>query len=119
MDQQGLGDEMMLEMVEDKEKNITCMTSHSNPAPTISWQLGEKVLESVQRTSSERHEAVLTYSFQRSSSGDELKCIVRHGAYPTGQRVITVILDILCKECLHGYTVPIIYYYRYTYSKHC
>ena len=78
MDQQGLGDKMMLRMVEDKQKNITCMTSYSNPAPTISWQLGEKVLDSVQRTSSERHEAVLTYSFPRSSSNDELQCIVSH-----------------------------------------
>ena len=109
----------MLRMVEDKQGNISCMASHSNPAPTISWQLGEKVLDSVKRSSSERHEAVLTSSFPRSSSGAELECIVSHGAYPTGQRVITVILDILCKEWLYDCTVSNIYHYRYSYSKHC
>ena len=102
---------MILKLVEDKLENITCITSHSNPPPLISWQYGDKVLESVQKISSDHHESILTSSFPRSSSGSDLVCIVRHGAYPTGQRVVTVTLDILCR---YHTTVVITnpYYYR-------
>jgi hypothetical protein len=94
---QGQGDRMVLRMVEDKLENITCMTSHSNPAPTISWELGDKVLDSTQKMISNTSESVLAQSFPRSSSGLELRCVVMHGAYPTGRRVVTAILDILYK----------------------
>ena len=91
-------DQMMLRVAEDQLETITCMTSHSNPAPTISWQMGDQVLPSTkQTTTGERTEAILTHSFARSSSGQELQCVVSHAAYPSGERVVTAILDVLCR----------------------
>ena len=108
-----------MSVVEDQPETITCVTSHSNPAPTISWQKDDKLLPSTQQTDSKSSEAVLTHSFSRSSSGLEVVCVVRHAAYPAGERVVTLILDVLCRwhsgcGCLTNNTS-----YRQAYSQHC
>ena len=111
---------MMLSVAEDQLETITCMTSHSNPAPTISWQMGDQLLTSTkQTTTGERTEAILTHSFARSSSGQELQCVVSHAAYPSGERVVTAILDVLCRcSCARG-GVTNDTSCRQAYSQHC
>ena len=94
----------LLTVTEDQPETITCVTGHSNPAPSISWQLGDQVLPSIQQTNTSeadkwRSEAVLTHSFVKSDAGRQLRCVVRHAAYPAGERLVSASLDVLCR-CL-------------------
>ena len=101
----------MLTVTEDKLETITCMTRHSNPAPFISWQLGNQLLLSTQQTNTSeegeadsgkwRSEAVLTHSFVKSDSGKQLWCIVKHAAYSGGEKRSSAMLDVLCKFSIH------------------
>jgi len=101
----------MITVTEDKLETITCMTRHSNPAPFISWQLGNQLLLSTQQTNTSeeeeadsgkwRSEAVLTHSFVKSDAGKQLWCIVKHAAYPGGEKRSSAMLDVLYKPTVN------------------
>ena len=87
-----------LSVIEEQLESISCQASHSSPAPTFSWQMNGQKMSSVQGTnSSEKTESTLQQSFTRSASGQKLKCVVSHPGYPGGEKVMTVILDVMCK----------------------
>ena len=99
----------LLTVTESRVEVVRCITRHSNPAPSISWRLGEKQLESAvqtNRTEEEgtkwRSESVLSYTFSQSSLALQLSCVVNHPAYTAGPAQISANLDVLCEyplEC--------------------
>ena len=125
-----IGEGDILTVTEDKLETITCKTSHSNPAPFISWQLGDQMLPSTHQTNNSEEsvvdsgkwssEATLTHNFVKLDAGKQLLCIVQHAAYSRGEKRMSVMLDLLCKIGLHVSTfVIIILIFRQAYSKHC
>ena len=94
----------LLTVTESRVEVVRCITRHSNPAPSISWRLGEKQLESAvqtNRTEEEgnkwRSESVLSYTFSQSSLALQLSCVVNHPAYTAGPAQISANLDVLCE----------------------
>ena len=94
----------LLTVTESRVEVVKCITRHSNPAPSISWRLGGKQLESsvqTNRTEEEgnkwRSESVLSYTFSQSSLALQLSCVVNHPAYTAGPAQISANLDVLCK----------------------
>ena len=91
-------------MTENKTEKVTCMTMQSNPAPTISWFLGDLPLSSTKQTNTSEEgsnkwnsEATLQHTFLKSDLGKRLHCVVKHSAYLTGENTTHVKLDVLCK----------------------
>jgi len=101
----------LLAVTENKTETITCITRHSNPPPTISWLIGDLLLHSTsQNNTSEvgstkwRSEATLQHVFlksDQSKSLQDLQCVVKHIAYPTGQNTMHATLDVLYKPSVH------------------
>ena len=95
----------LLTVTEDRVETVRCVTRYSNPAPTISWRLGESRLTSAvqtNRTEEEeetkwRSESVLSYTFSQSQLAAKLSCEVHHPAYETGMNSLRANLDVLCK----------------------
>ena len=96
----------LLTVTESRVEVVRCVTRHSNPAPSISWRLGDRQLESaVQTNRSEegeggtkwRSESVLSYTFSRQQLAGQLRCLVHHPALDTGTTETTGNLDVLCK----------------------
>merc|ERR550539_27115 len=92
----------LLTVTESRVEVVRCITRHSNPAPSISWRLGEKQLESAvqtNRTEEEgtkwRSESVLSYTFSQSSLASQLSCVVNHPAYTAGPASIAANIDVL------------------------
>lgn len=92
-----------IKVKEDIEVELHCLTDDSNPAPTISWKLGETMLNSSDQSntlnlnSSWESNAILQHTFTRADDKKALQCIVTHPAYPDGQGMTSVALDVLCK----------------------
>ena len=93
-----------LTVTEDKVETVSCMTRHSNPPPTISWILGNTILQATNQTNTMEEDtnkwtskATLEHVFLKSNLGSSLTCVVEHEAYPTGEETMTAILDILCR----------------------
>ena len=106
----------LLTVTESKVEVVRCVTRHSNPAPSISWRLGDRQLESaVQTNRSEegeggtkwRSESVLSYTFSQSSLASRLSCVVNHPAYTEGPTEISANLDVLCEYPLTLITLPL------------
>ena len=97
-----------LTVVENVRSQVSCVTRLSNPAPTITWRLGTRVLPSLNSTSVEeaeagvrgkvRTEAVLDWEFSEADRGARLECEVAHPAYSDGSTQSRAVrLDVLCK----------------------
>ena len=97
-----------LTVVENVRSQVSCVTRLSNPAPTITWRLGTRVLPSLNTTSVEeaeagvrgkvRTEAVLDWEFSEADRGARLECEVAHPAYSDGSTQSRAVrLDVLCK----------------------
>jgi len=101
-----VGVEESVKVREGVLETISCVTRHSNPAPLISWYLGDKQLVEVeQRNSTERQmsdrwrsEAVLTHKFGVQDTGSVLRCVVTHAGYaPRGHNELLVSVDVMYK----------------------
>ena len=82
------------------------MTRHSNPAPIISWYLGNTLLASGLQTNTTegagerwRSESRLSHKFSVGDRGSLLRCVVTHSGYSLskGQHEVSKELDILYK----------------------
>lgn len=94
----------LLTVTEGRVEVVRCVTRHSNPAPSLSWRLGDRQLDSaVQTNRSEaggtkwRSESVLSYTFSQSSLASQLSCVVNHPAYTAGPASIAANIDVLCE----------------------
>ena len=87
-----------LAVTEGVMETVTCVTRHSNPAPVITWFLGDKQLSQTSVTQSNvterqmtdrwRSEAVLTHKFGIKDTGADLRCRVSHAGYiPNGLKM--------------------------------
>ena len=91
-------------MTEGVLEAVTCVTRHSNPAPVISWFLGDMPLSSVVQTNMTerqqsdrwRTEAVLSHKFGIKDTGSELRCRVSHAGYgPVGFKDTSVKINVM------------------------
>ena len=94
----------LITVTEGQVEVVTCLTRQSNPAPSLSWRLGERELETaVQTNRSEeggtkwRSQSVLSYTFTQSDLAAQLSCVVTHPAYTEGPARLTTSLDVLCE----------------------
>ena len=96
----------MLAVTENQLEEVVCLTRNSNPAPLISWYLGDTLLASVLQTNTTeaegerwRSEARLSHRFSVGDRGSLLRCVVTHSGYSLsqGQHEVSTRLDILYK----------------------
>ena len=94
----------LLTVTESRTEIVTCITRFSNPAPTISWVLGDLAINTTfQNNTMEedsnkwKSEATLEYMFLKNDTGKRLSCLVSHPAYPTGENSTLAKLDVLCE----------------------
>jgi len=94
----------LLTVTEDLVSQIECVTRFSNPAPTISWLLSGVAVPTTSQTNTTesgtnkwRSEALLNYTFTKADMGKRLECLVKHVAYPKGEEITLVSLDVLYK----------------------
>jgi len=102
----------LLTVTENNNETVTCVTRHSNPAPSISWLLGDMPLSSTNQTNSSepdsnkwRSEATLQHVFVKSEMGKRLYCVVKHVAYKDGENTTYAKLDIMYKPSVHIHRV--------------
>ena len=111
-----LGDKEMTEMItvtESKMSVVSCVTRFSNPAPTISWKLGDTILPSYNQTDKAevtaankvRSESWLKQEFSQENTGELLSCVVTHPAYTdqSHQAAVHATLDVLCESLYNHY----------------
>merc|ERR1719461_110801 len=83
-------------VTENLAETFTCMASSSNPAPAIYWRMGSRSLNMMNETSTlEASKAVLIHSFSREDTGARLECVVEHDAYQAGQKILSIVLDVM------------------------
>jgi len=94
----------LLTVTGSRTESVTCITRHSNPAPTISWHLGDVHINSTYQNNTNEEEshkwksvATLEYMFLKSDLGKRLQCLVNHPAYPSGENKTIAKLDVLYK----------------------
>ena len=96
----------LLTVTEGRVEVVSCVTRHSNPAPSISWLLGDRQLETAVQTNRTeegeggtkwRSESVLSFTFTQSDLAATLSCVVSHPAYTAGPEQVTANLDVLCE----------------------
>ena len=95
-----------LSLTDNKVESLVCVSRNSNPAPSMSWYLGQTALPSgLQTNRSEgqserwRSEARLSRRFSVRDQGSVLRCVLAHAGYGTtqGRHEVSVQLDILYK----------------------
>ena len=98
-----------LSLTDNKLETVVCVTRNSNPAPIISWYLGDTAITSSLQTNVTegeterwRSEAELSHKFSVTDRGSVLRCVVTHSGYTnTGaQHQVSVQLDIKYKPIL-------------------
>ena len=94
----------LLTVTASRTESITCTTRYSNPAPIISWVLGDLAINTTfQNNTMEedsnkwKSEATLEYMFLKKDLGKTLSCLVSHPAYPVGENSTLAKLDVLCE----------------------
>ena len=84
-----------------REQVLFCESRGGNPAPALTWSLGDTVLPSTQRNESQGEEgrqwtaiSKLVYTFTKADNGRALKCSVFHLALSNNVREASLLLDI-------------------------
>ena len=84
-----------------REQVLFCESRGGNPAPALTWSLGDVVLPSTQRNDSQGEEgrqwtaiSKLVYTFTKADNGRQLKCSVFHLALSSKVREASLLLDI-------------------------
>ena len=92
-----------LSLTDNTLETVTCLTRNSNPAPLISWYLGDTAITSGLQTNITegeterwRSEAELSHKFSVRDRGSVLRCVVSHSGYSNtaAQHQVEVQLDI-------------------------
>ena len=84
-----------------REQVLVCESRGGNPAPALSWYLGDTLLDSQQRNETVGEEAKqwtaiskLVYTFPKTDNGRLLRCSVFHQALTTNVREASLALDV-------------------------
>ena len=92
-----------LSLTDSTLETVVCLTRNSNPAPLISWYLGDTAITSGLQTNMTegetdrwRSQSELSHKFSVGDLGSVLRCVVTHSGYTnTGaQHQVSVQLDI-------------------------
>ena len=96
-----------LTVTASRTETVRCVTRHSNPAPVITWLVGNTAINSTRQNNTMenksnkwRSEASLEYMFLKSDLGKRVTCLVTHPAYLSGENKTLAKLDVLCKFSL-------------------
>ena len=94
----------LLTVTDSSKESVTCITRYSNPAPAISWVLGDLAINTTFQNNTKeessnkwKSEATLEYMFLKNDLGKRLSCLVSHPAYPSGENSTLAKLDVLCE----------------------
>ena len=93
-----------LSLTDNTVETVVCVSRNSNPAPLLSWYLGDTALTTgLQTNTSEgeserwRAEGRLSHRFSVRDQGSVLRCVATHSGYGNsqGRQEVSVQLDIL------------------------